>query len=93
MALILVNDDSMAPAFKSNDMVMLDKSQTDLRLGKIYALNVEGFICLKLVNALPGKIVLSSSNPEYAPIELPTNGDIPDGVKILGRVVWLGRSI
>ena len=92
MVLMRVTGDSMEPEIQDGDMVLLDQSQNTPRPGLIYAVSVEDMIYLKEVNAQPGKLVLSSYNPAYAPIEVDMRGDLADAVKILGRVVWLGRE-
>ena len=46
-----------------------------------------------MVDALPGRIILKSSNPGYGPIEIDARGDLIDGIRIIGKAVWLGREL
>ena len=57
------------------------------------AVSVEDMIYLKIVNAMPGKLILSSANPAYAPIEADTRDQLGDLVHIIGRAVWVGREL
>ena len=92
MILMRVDGDSMAPEIQNGDAVLIDQSQTAPRPGGTYAVSVEDLIYLKVVNAEPGKLVLTSHNPLYAPIQVDTRGQLENTVRIVGRVVWLGRE-
>ena len=92
MVLMRVTGDSMEPEIKSDDTVLVDQSQTKLKPGLLYAVGVEDLIYLKTINTKPGKLVLSSYNPAYSPIEVDMRGDLAATVRIIGRVVWLGRA-
>ena len=93
MALLRVSGDSMQPLILNNDVVLIDQSQNEPAPGRIYAVGVEDLVYLKTVNAMPGKIILSSANPAYAPIEAPTDEQLADLVRIIGRAVWVGREL
>ncbi|MBD5626202.1 MAG: helix-turn-helix transcriptional regulator [Desulfovibrio sp.] len=93
MALLRVSGDSMQPLILNNDVVLIDQSQNDPIPGRIYAVGVEDMVYLKTVNAVPGKIILTSVNPDYAPIEAPTDEQLADLVRIIGRAVWVGREL
>ena len=93
MALLRVSGDSMQPLILNNDVVLIDQSQNDPVPGRIYAVGVEDMVYLKTVNAMPGKIILTSVNAAYAPIEAPTDEQLADLVRIIGRAVWVGREL
>jgi len=94
MVLMRVDGDSMAPAIKSGDMVLIDQSQTTLSPGKLYAVGVEDMVFIKIVSAAPGKILLHSLNSEmYPPLEVDARGDLEDTVRIVGRCVWSCREL
>ena len=92
MVLMRVDGDSMAPEIQNGDAVLIDRSQSAPRPGGIYAVSVEDLIYLKVVNAEPGKLILTSHNTAYAPIIVDTRGQLESTVQIVGRVVWLGRE-
>ena len=93
MVLMRVTGDSMEPDIKHNDVVLIDQSQRVPRPGLLYAVGVEDLVYLKSVNAEPGKLVLSSYNPDYPPIEVDARGDLSNGIRIIGRAVWVGREL
>ncbi|EGY27092.1 peptidase S24-like family protein [Desulfovibrio sp. A2] len=93
MVLMRVDGDSMDPYVLNGDVVLIDQSQREPRAGKVYAVGVEDVVYLKRVNAVPGKIILSSYNPDYPPIEVDARGDLSNGIRIIGRAVWVGREL
>ena len=92
MVLMRVDGDSMAPEIQNGDAVLIDQSQSAPRPGGTYAVSVEDLIYLKVVDAQPGKLVLKSHNPAYPPLEVDTREQLENTVRIIGRVVWLGRE-
>lgn len=93
MVLMRVDGDSMEPQIFNNDVVLVDQSQTKPRAGCLFAVGVEDVVYIKMVDTLPGKIVLKSYNEAYAPLEIDTRGDLADGIRIIGRAVWIGREL
>ncbi|ETA73125.1 XRE family transcriptional regulator [Nitratidesulfovibrio termitidis] len=93
MVLMRVDGDSMEPYVLNGDVVLIDQSQRETRPGKIYAVGVEDMVYLKVVNAAPGKLVLTSHNAAYPPLEVDARGDLADGIRIIGRAVWVGREL
>ncbi len=93
MVLLRVAGDSMQPSILHNDVVLIDQSQTTPKPGHMYAVSVEDMVYLKTVNAMPGKIILSSINPLYGPIEVDSCEHTQDLVRIIGRAVWMGREL
>ncbi len=93
MALLRVSGDSMQPFILHNDVVLIDQSQNEPVPGRMYAVGVEDLVYLKIVNAVPGRIILTSVNPGYAPIEARTDEQLADLVRIIGRAIWVGREL
>lgn len=92
MVVMRVEGDSMCPSIEDGDVVLIDQSQKVLRPDSVYAVGVEDMIYLKRVNAIPGKVILTSDNPDYPSFEVDTNGDLSDLVRIIGRIVWSSRE-
>lgn len=92
MVLMRVEGDSMAPEIRGNDVVLIDQSQTQPMAGNVYAVGIEDLVYLKMIDAAPGKLVLSSYNPAYESFEIDTRGDLEARVRIIGRVVWSCRE-
>lgn len=93
MVLMRVAGDSMEPYIFNNDTVLLDQSQTTPRAGGLFAVGVEDVVYIKMVDTEPGKILLKSYNEAYKPLEIDTRGDLADGIRIIGRAVWIGREL
>lgn len=92
MILMEVSGDSMAPEIKDGDTVLIDQSQTDIYIGKIYAVSIGQEITVKYVERAPDKIILRSANRTWNDIEVDIRGDLGESVNILGRVVWWCRE-
>ena len=93
MVLLRVSGDSMQPRIVNNDVVLIDQSQREPVPGRIYAVGVEDMVYLKVLDAMPGKLILTSINPDYAPIEADTSEQLAGMVRIIGRAVWVGREL
>jgi len=79
-------DDGTAKGLSSGDRVIIDRRDTDPRQGGIFAVNDGDGVIIKQVELLrghePPRIVCSSRNTSYRPIELILDGS----VRIIGRV-------
>lgn len=93
MALMRVSGDSMEPEIKDGDVVLIDQTQTTPTPGKLFAVGVEDMVYIKEVNAAPGKLVLSSYNKAYPALEVDARGDLVNGIRIIGKAVWVGREL
>lgn len=84
-AMYLVSGDSMYPTLKDGEEIIVDRSKTDLKDGKIFVLNNEGAMYVKKVQVTPYGIILISQNPEYSPIKL--DASEMDNLIVIGQVV------
>lgn len=87
LSAIRVEGDSMEPDLRSGDEIFVDRNK---RAGEgIFVVRIGDALHVKQVRAsAPGTIVLVSSNPAYAPLELPR-----EEVEVIGRVVWKGGRV
>lgn len=92
MVMMCVEGDSMQPEIMDGDMVLIDQSQKDIRLGRIFAVGFEDAIYLKRIDKLPGKIILKSVNPAYPPLEFDISDQLADSFRVIGQVLWCGRE-
>ena len=92
MILMDVSGDSMSPEIKDGDTVLIDQSQTDIYIGKIYAVSIGQEITVKYVERVPEKIILRSDNRTWNDIEVDIRGDLGESVNIIGRVIWWCRE-
>lgn len=91
LSLITVDGDSMDPALRDGDDIMVDHSAAErpLRDG-IHVLRMDDVLLVKRVAVGPDrKLSIRSDNPQY-----PDWDDVEAGsVDIIGRVVWTGRKL
>lgn len=87
LSAIRVEGDSMEPDLRSGDEIFVDRNK---RAGEgIFVVRIGDALHVKQVRAsAPSTIVLVSSNPAYAPLELPR-----EEVEVIGRVVWKGGRV
>lgn len=93
MVLMRVDGDSMEPEIHHGDVILIDQSQTTPRAGAMFAVGVEDLVYIKMVDSKPGKIILKSLNPAYEALEIDSRGDLVEGIRIIGKAIWLGREM
>jgi phage repressor protein C with HTH and peptisase S24 domain len=92
MVLFEVSGDSMDPEIKHGDTVLVDKSQHEVIPGNIYGIGIDEEVVVRRVEKSPGQIVLVSENSQkYQPIGVVVEGQ--SSVRIIGRVIWMGRKM
>lgn len=91
MVLMDVVGNSMEPEIRHGDMVLIDQGQTAVVAHGVYAVGLEDTVLVKRVEKRPGQLVLLSDNRDYAPIVL--TGDELDALRVIGRVLWVGREL
>lgn len=92
MVMMQIDGDSMEPEIRDGDIVLIDQSQTDIRLGRIFAVGFEDAIYLKRIDKLPGKVLLKSVNPNYPPVEIILQDQTVEQFRVIGQVLWVGRE-
>ncbi|OCG02262.1 XRE family transcriptional regulator [Gilliamella sp. wkB112] len=81
---LTVYGDSMEPVFRDGSTVGIDQADTLIRDGKIYAINHDGLLRIKILERLPGnQVKIRSYNPGYED-EIVSQ----DEITVLGRVWW-----
>ena len=93
MALFEVSGNSMAPMISENDIVLVDRNDSnpwDVKTGKTYAV-VEGrLIKVKELRWIKNELWLySSESSEIDPVKV----EMSQNFRILGRVIWVGHEI
>lgn len=91
MVLMDVVGNSMEPEIRHGDTVLIDQGQTSVVAHGVYAVGVEDTVLVKRVEKRPGVLVLLSDNRDYPPIVLA--GDELEALRIIGRVLWVGREL
>jgi len=85
---VKVNGNSMEPVLPHGSTVGVDTSHTDIVDGKMYAINHDGMLRVKMLYKLPGGgIRLRSYNIDEWPDEQ-INSEQLKHIKIIGKVFW-----
>ena len=87
-AFISVDGIAMKPTFEGECLILADLSDTILKDGKIYCLEIGAHRWVRRVQVLLDKIILMADNPDYADMEI--LGEDLNCLNVLGRVrgVW-----
>jgi phage repressor protein C with HTH and peptisase S24 domain len=92
LSTIRVEGDSMLPTLSNGDAILVDTDDDGERLRDgIYVLRVDGALLVKRLGVNPAtrRLSILSDNPAF-----PSWPDCdPDGVTVIGRVVWVGRKL
>lgn len=84
-SVIRVRGDSMAPGLLDGDELLVDeRSRAPDRKGAIYVVRIDGVLLVKRVARIGGKHVVTSDNPDAAPVS-------SGAVEVIGKVVWQMR--
>lgn len=88
---IEVEDDAMSPTLSRGDIVLIDRTVSQVQRDGVYALDAGNGPLVKRIafNPIRKLLTITNDNPLYAPL-----GDAkPSDVKIAGRVVWAGKRL
>jgi phage repressor protein C with HTH and peptisase S24 domain len=89
-SMIRVAGESMVPTLWPGDDILVDAAQTAVRgKGGVYVLRLDDVLMVKRVARGAGGLVVISDNPEA-----PSPGEVAaDRAAIIGRVVWVSRTL
>lgn len=92
LALISAIGDSMEPALRAHDLLLIDRSVLSVKQDAIYAFAVDGELRVKRIQRLfDGSLIIKSDNPSYATETLTAQQS--EAINLVGRVVWSGRRM
>ncbi len=90
LALIRASGDSMLPTVVAGDLLLLDLSIDRVEHDAIYALNLNGLLYVKRIQTrFDGTVIVKSDNPAYD--EQRFSPDEAGQLRIIGRVIWMGK--
>ena len=90
LAMIAADGDSMAPLIEHGDQIMVDEADTRVGArGAVYVVRLDGVLMVKRVARVADRLTIASDNPAAAPI----GTRAAEEVDVLGKVVWLSRSL
>ena len=93
--LLLVHSigDSMEPTIRSGDLLLVDRSKSQVKGEGIYLINLDDGLMVKRVEwLLDGSVVIRGDNTLVSREQILLPKDL-EKLHILGRVVWLGSKI
>ncbi len=95
LLLTQVQDESMEPTLKVEDLILIDthyRNPESIEHG-IYLLKLDDRILIKRLQYLPENIIrVLSDNPAYEAFSLDLSSK-PNGLSLMGKVVWFGRKL
>lgn len=88
-ACAFVHGNSMEPMIPDGSTIGINKGDTKIRDGKVYAIDHNGMLRVKFLYRQPGGgLRLVSANSHEHPTEDYTPDEFADQIRILGRVFW-----
>ncbi|HEX4156961.1 MAG TPA: S24 family peptidase [Rhizomicrobium sp.] len=86
-----ISGDSMWETLHDGDHALVDPSQTNPRREGLYVIRIDDMLQVKRISMHPVTKLLTvkSDNPAYRSFD----NIKPDEISIMGRVVWIGRSL
>lgn len=86
-SMLTARGDSMLPAIADGDTIVVDERDTNVTaVPAIFVLRHDGVLLVKRVTRAGAEFTIASDNSAYPPIAT-------DAVEIVGRVVWLARTL
>lgn len=90
---VLVSGNSMEPVLPNGSSVGIDMQNTTISDGKMYAINHEGMLRIKILYKMPGNgIRVRSFNSDEYPDEF-YNAEESQNIRILGKIFWYSALI
>ena len=90
--IIFGRGNSMEPTILGGDMLLIDKSKTEINDGRIYCIRLDGQLLTKRLQKLSrSKVKIISDNKEYDAIIIDFEKEIDIDFEIIGEVRWSGR--
>jgi phage repressor protein C with HTH and peptisase S24 domain len=86
-----ISGDSMWETLHDGDHVLVDRAQTNPRREGLYVIRIDDMLQVKRISMHPVSKLLTvkSDNPAYRTYDSIS----PEEIAIMGRVVWIGRSL
>jgi len=91
LVVLEVSGDSMWETLHDGDNALVDRSQVNPRREGLYVIRIDDVLQVKRISMHPVTrlLTIKSDNPAY-----PSYSDVnPDDIAVVGRVVWIGRSL
>lgn len=84
--------DGMEPTLRAGDLILMDQNDVEVRADTIYMIDIQGeWVPKRLQCRLDGSVMVACDNPAYASEII--SADNRFHLRIVGRVIWIGRRI
>ncbi|WP_135081778.1 S24 family peptidase [Terasakiella sp. SH-1] len=91
LCVLEVSGDSMEPTMNDHDFVLVDRSRQEAQDG-LFAFSFKDRVNIKrIINILNGVEIVSDNNSLYPPHRI--EGDELPHLQLIGRVVWVGKTV
>lgn len=91
MVIVETRGDSMQPTISDRDLVMIDTADHNMT-GAIWAFTYDDSVFVKRINVLPDALEIRSDNARDYP-SFTIDGPKLDRLHLIGRVVWVGKTL
>lgn len=92
LAIVTGKGDSMEPTIPDGSTLLVDTAIKEFHQDGVYVVRLDGHLYAKrLQRGQAGSILVISDNPLYNRVEI--SRDEQEDFQVLGKVVWLGRSM
>jgi len=93
LLLVTVVGDSMEPTLREGDVVLVDRSKSHVPEDGLYVLRVDNTMLVKRLHKLSYRTLrVICDNDAYGYFDFDVKGP-PKDLRVLGKVVWIGREI
>lgn len=84
---VVVKGNSMEPVLYDGSIIGVNGKKKDIHDGRMYLINQNGLLRVKILQTRPGELVLKSYNPNYKD-EIHISNQANENLLILGEVFW-----
>jgi phage repressor protein C with HTH and peptisase S24 domain len=90
LILLEVSGDAMEPTLRHGDLALADLRENHARVDGLYVLRQNGDLAVKRLQrrGVGARLIVRSDNFAYPPMEIPAAQ-----IKIVGRVIWMGKAL
>ncbi|MEO5334123.1 MAG: hypothetical protein H7839_19090 [Magnetococcus sp. YQC-5] len=89
---MMVKGDGMEPTLRPGDVILMDQNDVAVRSDTIYIIDIQGeWVPKRLQSRLDGSVMVACDNPAYASEII--SADKRFQLRIVGRVIWIGRRV
>lgn len=90
--IIFARGDSMEPTIRGGDLLLVDRTRTEIYDGCIYCVRLDGQLYAKRLQKISSKkLKIICDNKDYEPIVIEFSNDPSFDFEIIGEILWISR--